>query len=274
MKINVYIINLSRDIDRRNFIKEQFNKFNFEDYYFIEGVYGPSLTTQEKLKLYDNNTAEKVNMTLLDRQIGASLSHQKCYKKMISSNESHVIIIEDDVVFDQNFINFIKTFNSDNFLNCDFLMLGYFTSNIRKDNSKPLKYSHEIIQYTYNNLGYETVAYLKEKNKIIIGDYVFYEFDPQSYMVDFLQGGHAYLISNKAAHNLVQLNGRVVVECDNIWNFFHRDINFKLYGSVPPLVLCNYNIQSGVEKEKIQSFDTIKVSKTFLKRINRLDFGT
>lgn len=274
MKTHVYVINLAQEIDRKNSIEKQFKKLDFYNYSFVEGVYGPSLTEEVKTKLYNNKLAEKINTSLIDRQIGASLSHQKCYSSIVTNNIAHAVIIEDDVVFDHRFIDFIESFDSKDHKNCDFLMLGYFTSNVRKHNSKPLTYPYEIVQYTNNNIGYETVAYLKKENRISVKDYVFYEFDSQSYKVDFLQGAHAYLISNKAARNLMHLNSRVVVECDNIWNFFYRDINFSLYGSVPPLVLCNNTVKSEVENEKLDFKNQIKVSERFLERINKHTFGT
>lgn len=276
--IPIYIINLPQETERKKNLESQFKKYNFTNYKFIEGIYGSSLTQEEKNKVYNKKVAKRINRPLLDKEIGVALSHQKCYQTIIDNNNPYAIILENDIKITKEFINFVNNFDPSLDYDFGFLLLGYFSSNVRNSFSKQQSYPYEILYKGINNVGVECFVYLKN-NKILLNNYPFYEFDPHSYQMDFLHGSHAYLISNKTAHLFKKINSKVKVESDNMWNYFDKYFDFKFYGAFPTLVNLNpLNYYSELEKERKKKLSELNQKEQFnsdlTKRMSSPTFGT
>lgn len=88
----VYIINLSKRVDRRNAILREFLEYGVSDYTFIEGI-DP---TKE-------NVFEMITVTRLSKpsEIACTLSHIKAIKYWLENSDTEqAIIVEDDLSFD------------------------------------------------------------------------------------------------------------------------------------------------------------------------------
>ena len=97
--MHTYIINLQKSSDRRKNIKENLKNESELEYEFIEAVDGRQLSEKEIELLFNVKKAEKKSgWKVLPGEIGCTLSHQKCYKELISSMYNYVLILEDDVV--------------------------------------------------------------------------------------------------------------------------------------------------------------------------------
>lgn len=106
--MNIFVINLKRDVDRRNSINSQFNKKNLE-FEFFEGVLGSALTEKELSLSYDNKKALRLNCRpLVPAHIGCSLSHVKLYREVVNRDLPYALILEDDVILPDNFEYIIK----------------------------------------------------------------------------------------------------------------------------------------------------------------------
>lgn len=110
--MKTYIINLPQDKKRKEYMKHVLapyidTVFNTE---FIEAVNGRMLEEKEKNKLFDNQKAfKRYGRKCRDGEIGCTLSHQKCYRKISESNYKYALILEDDIILNENNISTIKS---------------------------------------------------------------------------------------------------------------------------------------------------------------------
>lgn len=105
-----YIINLKQSLDRRSHMESEMKKMNVMDYEFVDAVYGKAMTQGDVGRLFDVKKAEKKYARSINfAEIGCTLSHQKCYRKLVSDKLPYVIIFEDDVMFHENIENKLET---------------------------------------------------------------------------------------------------------------------------------------------------------------------
>ncbi|RHJ94922.1 glycosyltransferase family 25 protein [Parabacteroides bouchesdurhonensis] len=99
--MKTYIINLKRSANRREHILKETARFPFLDVELVDAVDGRELSAQEEARLFDRQH-------FMDRyhgripspgEIGCTLSHRRCYHKLLQSDEEYALILEDDVVF-------------------------------------------------------------------------------------------------------------------------------------------------------------------------------
>ena len=96
--MKIFVIHYKKLIDRKNHILKQFEKYNITDYEFIE-------IDRDELDGYDLSIFGNVPNSY--KAIG--LSHMYAYKQ-IKNNYDEAIIIEDDVIFCDNFINIFNNY--------------------------------------------------------------------------------------------------------------------------------------------------------------------
>lgn len=100
LKIKTYIINLPKDKARKESILEETAAIECLDCEVIEAVYGKELSSDEVLQLFNEKKfVFYYSRTLLPGEVGTTLSHRKCYERLLSSNDNVVLIIEDDITF-------------------------------------------------------------------------------------------------------------------------------------------------------------------------------
>jgi GR25 family glycosyltransferase involved in LPS biosynthesis len=146
LKINIpiYYINLERSLNRREYMEEQFNKFNITNYKRIEAIDG------EKIKNIDSDTVDNnikfINnyKNLKKNEVGCVLSHIKAIKNAYENNLEEVLILEDD---------------------CSLNLINFWDEDL-KSLIKTVPYDWEIIQlYTIN-----CIEDFNIKNKFILYD--------------------------------------------------------------------------------------------------------
>lgn len=100
LKIKTYIINLPKDKARKESILEETAAIECLDCEVIEAVYGKELSSDEVLQLFNEKKfVFYYSRTLLPGEVGTTLSHRKCYERLLSSNDNVALIIEDDITF-------------------------------------------------------------------------------------------------------------------------------------------------------------------------------
>lgn len=100
LKVKTYIINLSKDIERRINIFKELDKLTCLDPELIEAVNGKELGQEKLSKLFDFKKSKKyltIDMAL--GEVGCTLSHYECYKKLLASDQNYALIVEDDLGF-------------------------------------------------------------------------------------------------------------------------------------------------------------------------------
>lgn len=107
--MKAYIVNLERSQERKMHMQTLLKQFECLDAEFVKAVDGRLLTTEEKLSLFDNQTAyRRYGKYLTDGEIGCTLSHQLCYKKIAEGPDECALILEDDLLVRNKDINDIN----------------------------------------------------------------------------------------------------------------------------------------------------------------------
>jgi len=122
--IPITVINLKKDIDRKNNITQQLNKLSLE-FDFFDAIYGSNLSSDELNAAYNpKNSIEKGMKVLNKGEVGATLSHFSIYQKMINENIDRMVILEDDAIVGQNFVEALSVIE---YLpqNWELCLLGY-----------------------------------------------------------------------------------------------------------------------------------------------------
>lgn len=102
--MKTYIINLKKAVDRRKYMAQQLaslpSSLSVE---FVEAVDGRVMCKSEQEKNFDfDKFRQHYAKEVRPGEIGCTLSHQKCYRKLLDSGEKYVLILEDDIVVRQN----------------------------------------------------------------------------------------------------------------------------------------------------------------------------
>lgn len=98
--IKTYIINLPKDKERRLSVVRELDKITCLDPEFVDGIYGKELGKEKLGKLFDFKKSKNylpADITL--GEVGCTLSHYECYKKLLVSGLNYALIVEDDVGF-------------------------------------------------------------------------------------------------------------------------------------------------------------------------------
>lgn len=100
--MHIYVINLEKDVARRASISAQLETLGLA-YEIVSGVYGGSLTEQERARVYDDRKAKLHRArSLVPAEIGCALSHLKVYRTIVERGLDAALILEDDVALPAN----------------------------------------------------------------------------------------------------------------------------------------------------------------------------
>lgn len=109
MNIPVYVVSLIRDHERRNKIEKDFVDLNI-DFQFFDAIDAKKSSNH---KLIESMRSSGVGSEMTDGEIACTLSHQFIYQDMIDKSYDWVVILEDDVIVDFRFKNFLSSLNFD-----------------------------------------------------------------------------------------------------------------------------------------------------------------
>lgn len=106
--MRVFVINLEKDIQRRENIRTQLESLNME-FDFQNAVYGKNLNAEEMAASYNDNKAKRHQCrSLVSAEIGCALSHVRVYENIIKEKIPCACILEDDVILPDNFISVLN----------------------------------------------------------------------------------------------------------------------------------------------------------------------
>lgn len=102
--MKTYIINLEKSLDRKRYVENILSNYPFLDIEFIVAVDANKMSNEEQNKLFNvTDFSKKYSKKVRPGEIGCTLSHQKCYRKLLNSNEDYVLILEDDIILNNEF---------------------------------------------------------------------------------------------------------------------------------------------------------------------------
>lgn len=175
----IFIINLKRRADRKKEIINKLNEYCLNNYEFIEAVDGKENNIQDEYEKIKNNT--KIINT---GHYGCLLSHIKAITEAKNQNLKSVLIIEDDIIFCDDFY---RKINSTLVPKYDFLYLGgiideikFFTLGWGKSTEIMGAYAYIIKKSMYDTV----LNYLK--NKIYCVDIAYIEYLQSKYNIFIL----------------------------------------------------------------------------------------
>lgn len=100
MKIKTYVINLKESVDRKEKALAETQKYPCLDVEWVEAVNGKTLSPVGVREQFNVMEFIYRNQRTLKRgEIGCTLSHRECYRRLLESEEEYALILEDDVVF-------------------------------------------------------------------------------------------------------------------------------------------------------------------------------
>lgn len=176
------VINLDRSPDRWKFISQQFYNLNLP-VTRVSGVDGYKLSTETQLNLQPPLKEKwEFPRRLLPGEIGCYLSHIKCWKTLIESDESWALVIEDDVQISTE----AKKFFND---------ASWIPSGI------------ELVQPFAHSANY-TMKVAKKEYTVLDGRKLFHPFKP------YPIGTIAYFISRKCAKDALLASSKLGMPVD------------------------------------------------------------
>lgn len=100
MKIKTYVINLKDSVHRRETVLAELAKYPFLDVELVEAVDGRKSKPEDMKSCFDSDKfISKYLRTPKGGEIGCTLSHMNCYRKLLKTDEEFALILEDDVRF-------------------------------------------------------------------------------------------------------------------------------------------------------------------------------
>ena len=152
-KIKTYIINLEHRPDRLKHSLNECLKINLNN---IE-IYN---VTHPNIIIINPNKAWKKNLKYLINASGCKLSHLEILRKSININEEYILILEDDIVFEENAMEYLNlALLSLKDINWDILFLA---TNLDKKNDA-FKINNNLLKIHH---GMTTTAQLFKKSNI------------------------------------------------------------------------------------------------------------
>ncbi|MDC9591625.1 glycosyltransferase family 25 protein [Xenorhabdus sp. XENO-10] len=194
--MNIFVINLAKDTERRESIKKQAETFGLQ-IQFIDAVNGKDLSDNDINQLCKDFHGNGMTLGVL----GCSLSHLKIYEKIINDNLDMALILEDDAKLNKavsSVYSLIEKYNLRS-KNKSFIYL--------------LSITNEYIDTFKNRLStkYSLV-------NVIDADY-----------------GYGYIINNTADKNLVKFLKPIWIEADK-WRFMQERGVVKIKAVIPPAI--------------------------------------
>jgi len=208
--MKVFVIHYKKLTERKAHMLEQFRQYNITDYEFVE---------------IDRSEVDHLNTSYFDRsqldnaQIAIWLSHYHCYKE-IAEKYKNALILEDDAILSDDFVNRFNAYTTQLPYNYDMLFIGDGCNfHISKHLIIPGKYIYEKGLYPEHG-GSDGISRCTD----------------------------SYLVSNSCAIQIVQymenLNVKIYRAVDWWINIIAREYKFKAYWMEPTIV--TQGTQSGV----------------------------
>lgn len=231
--MNIFIINLKKDIEKKEYMKEQSQKYGLS-VEFIEAINGNDLEQDVVSEVYSKQKSLQYFSRELTRgEIGTALSHLSIYKKMITEDIQIALVLEDDIDFnfsEQDLLKLIAGLPKD----WECVLLGHHT--------KRSRYIDTLSSYW----GKKKITDTLECNRL----------------AEEAFGAYGYLINQKGA--LKSLHQFHVIDrpIDHWSDSFHH-----LYAISPSIIKVNENLtdSSSLESERIIAGE--KTTRTLFQRM-------
>lgn len=212
--IPIFIINLKKDIERREHMEELCNQYNLQ-YQFTDAIYGKNLDKDTISKIYNKEESiRKFGRELTKGELACVLSHINIYKHIVENDISKAFIFEDDIQIEKDFPTLMQSINK--FPNdWELVLFGYHRGSSRKDK--------EAKSYTRCKKNITT------KHKLVR-------------FAEIATGAHGYLINLRGAKKLIDELSTIKMPMDY---YTGDDQYINLYGVSPRVIRVNKILDNG-----------------------------
>ncbi len=230
--IDIYVINLKQDIEKKMHMKK-LCKENSLQCHFVDAVYGKNLTEDNIEQVYSKKKAiHEFGRELTKGEIGCALSHLSVYKEIVEKNIEMAIIVEDDIVIEDGFLELLNSVDTfPKMWEC--ILLGHYRFSFRK-----LETASSYWERVRINDKYEVVR-----------------------LMEHAYGTHGYLINKKGAIKLIEAMSILSKPVDV---YTGDEKVFNMYAISPPCITLEpvFSLDSNIHKdrEKIDC-DTLRIIK-------------
>ncbi len=109
INIPIYLINLARDVERREWMQSQLAKLGLQAIW-IEAVLGKALSAPGRDALFDAiANASRYHLPLTAGEIGCYASHLKVWQALIDSAAPMALVLEDDMLVHESMPSVLQT---------------------------------------------------------------------------------------------------------------------------------------------------------------------
>lgn len=96
--MKTYVINLKNATDRKVHMNKILSRYPILDIEFVDAVDGRNMPKEILQSIFDFKKAAKNNYRIPEPpEIGCTMSHVECYKRLLHSGEKEALILEDDI---------------------------------------------------------------------------------------------------------------------------------------------------------------------------------
>jgi GR25 family glycosyltransferase involved in LPS biosynthesis len=155
MFTKILYINLDRLKDRKDHMETELKKINWSgSVERISAVDGKKLLKDDLTNLLDDNAINQFIDTtdrqfapgsyMLKEAAGCALSHKKCWENILDGSDERVLILEDDIHFDEKFNEKLKNYIS-NIPDYDILYIGFHKTKGSSQHNNILKKPDNVV---------------------------------------------------------------------------------------------------------------------------------
>lgn len=235
LEIPVFVINLPKDKNRREFVEKQLSSAGLK-YEFVDGVYGDD---ERVTVVYDEELAKKEQGKPLTRgEKGCAFSHRSLYERIVNENISCALILEDDVILPENFKNIITKEGCDSHKKWEWLALDYqpvgliFIINWLKASFVSIKKRPASLFYILMKVPYILFLQIFEGSRSFLAKRVSYFAGPRLFLRPMYRTG-AYMITKSGAEKMLKITNPLRLSADRAPNQARMRNGLKYLGYVP-----------------------------------------
>jgi GR25 family glycosyltransferase involved in LPS biosynthesis len=223
--MKIYVLNLKKDVKRRNHMVSLFENLSITNYEFIEGI-----DKNDLIDSYNNPVGCGVDLcndgNVNYGAIGCAMSHLMMYEKIINETE-RVLILEDDVTFDESIHQILKSTPdviNNNPLNLFFYGAGTFRVKGTTMNLEEHAKKHDTELLIHQNTWHERNEFAEKSFLFLDKNIVFDKLRLVSKSYNFgFSGTYAYSPSKLFCKMAIELNSPIRFRADSFWVHINAD---------------------------------------------------
>lgn len=242
----IFVINLPKDKERKEIIEKRLKDLGVR-YEIFNGIYGDDERStsryNEKLAIRDHGKA------LMTGEKGAAMSHALIYEKVVKENIPYALILEDDIILPDYFMEVVQGEIDSEDKNWDWLSFDYryvgltylrfwIKATLKMIKRRPLFFFKAILKFPYVFFIsiYEAIRNSLAKRYPS-------QRGPKNFYRPLYNAG-AYLISTKGAKKAGVFTKPLRISADRMPNIAKRKSDFIFKGYAPLIVQQSMEFES------------------------------